>query len=319
MVNRSHPVQRYRGEATRPRRPFWLPASNYYVLAVAVSAGTFFLVWGVLQDGHDEAPWIAAGMIASGTLIGAVLMREVILRTARNRFLENQRRLDRSLHGIIPAVPRDNPDKLTLERNSFIIQEIRRKSEAAKVLGKLPDAHREVFEMCTEYIAAAERELPLVGVGSPRIAALRKGREQAAGYQHFHLLKWAEIEARALTQEAQGHARLSERLEALRKALGVVKFALGVYPDDHSLIESDAVLSEALQTTRVSHLIEKAERSEQKGNHSRALFHYKAAISILNDTEIRSEDERGRITAKIDGEVERINHLLKEASANGKK
>jgi hypothetical protein len=31
------------------RRPFWLPASNYYVLAIAVTIAFFFLVWGILS------------------------------------------------------------------------------------------------------------------------------------------------------------------------------------------------------------------------------------------------------------------------------
>lgn len=278
----------------RARRPFWLPASNYYVLTIAASSGIFFLVWGILQDGQEEAPWIIAGGIASGTIFGAVLLREVFLRSARNRFLVDQRRLDRTLHAAaaLPRALAANPDKLTLEKNALILSQIRQKSEAAKVLGKFSEAHREVFEMCSEYLGAAERELPTVGPGSPRIVALLKGKELVNQYQHYHLLQWAEIEARSLTLAANNSTKVSERFQTAQKALGVVDFALGYYPTDPALRGSETVLKEFVASLKVSHLIEKAEKANFRGQHARALSHYGDALFYLQRDVSASPDSQ---------------------------
>lgn len=319
MTKQIKPIQRYRGEVLRPGRPFWLPASNYYVLTIAIATGTFFLIWGVLQDGREATPWVAAGIFASGAIIVAVVLREVILRSARNRYLSNQRRLDRSLQGIIPQTSSHNErEKLTLEKNALILTEIRRKSEAAKVLGRFSEGHREVFDMCVEYLAAADRELPMVGAGSPRIAAFHKGREQAHQFQRFHLLQWAEIEARSYTQEANNRVKIAERLEAAQKALGIVDFALKVYPNEESLLESESALKEFLASIKVSQMIDKAERAEFKGNHSRALTHYNNALFELGRDEVNSDD-RQVITEKIDAEVERIQNLMVSESRSDDK
>ena len=75
------------------RRPFWLPASNYYVLTAAVSIAFFFLLWGILRDEGDETPWVTSGVGASIILGGAAVLREVILRRARNNYLRLERRV----------------------------------------------------------------------------------------------------------------------------------------------------------------------------------------------------------------------------------
>jgi hypothetical protein len=153
-------MQRYRLANSKNRRPFWLPASNYYILAAAATIAVFFLVWGLLHDGGEETPYIPAGVTASAVLVLAVIIREVILRNARNRFLASQR-LDRTLrHVPIRQASVQDPTKLTLERNASIINEISRKSEAARILGRLAESHREVFELCDQYLAATARELP---------------------------------------------------------------------------------------------------------------------------------------------------------------
>lgn len=306
MAKQTLPVQRYRGEVLRPRRPFWLPASNFYILAIAVVFGVFFLVWGILQDGGEPTPWIPAGIVASGVLIGAVFLREVFLRSARNRFLLIQRKLDRNLHGAFDAVQKfQDPNKLTLERNSEILAEIRRKSEAARVLGKFAEGHREVIDMCAEYLAATERELPHVGPGSPRIAALSRGKETVGEVHHFHMLRWAEIEARALTHDANNRVKISERLENAQKALGVVDFALNFYPNDASLTESKSALSEFVGSIKVSHMIEKAERADFKGNVSRALKHYRDALFFLEKESAGSPD-RHIIAEQIESHIGRL-------------
>src|SRR5687768_14779276 len=274
-------MQRYRREISRHRRPFWLPASNYYILAASFAIAFFFLVWGILNDGHEETPWIPAGVGAAIVLSSAVVLREIILREARNRFLATQRQIDRNIKVIARQIPGREPAKLTLERNAAILSEISLKSEAAKVLGRFAEGHREVFELCDEYLAAVNRELPNVGVGSPRIAALRRGTDVAGRYHYYHLLQWAEIESRALTQEASKRDKIADKIESAQSALGVVEFALRSYPHEPALLDSQKLLIELVTSVKVSDLVERAGKSAFKGNHDRALDLYQDALFFI--------------------------------------
>jgi tetratricopeptide (TPR) repeat protein len=291
------------------RRPFWLPAPAYYVLALAIAAAIFFLVWGILHEG-EEMPWIPAGIVASLTIAAAVVLREFFLRRARNQFLRAQKRLDYNLSNVAHQKDKDSK-KLTLEKNAAILKHIERKSEAAKVLGKLPDAHWEVFEVCNEYLQITERELQTVGVGSPRLAALRLGREKIQELHRFHLLQWAAGETKALTQEAKIRATIAEKLETAQKALAVLDSALKFYPDEAELTESGAAVEEFIASIKVSHWIEQAERSAFKGNYKRAISHYRDALFYLARENVRSE-EREIIAEKINGEIEKIREVSGE-------
>ncbi|HEX6125906.1 MAG TPA: hypothetical protein VFZ23_11090 [Pyrinomonadaceae bacterium] len=294
-------MQRYRGEISRHRRPFWFPASNYYVLAVAVGLAVFFLVWGILHDGSEAStPWIPAGFSVALVLASAVILREIVLRGARNRFLESQRQIDRNIRGFSRRLPNREPGKLTLERNAAILHEIARKSEAAKVLGRFAEGHRDVFELCSEYIAAVERELPHVGAGSPRIAALRRGTEVAGRYHHYHMLQWAELESRTLTHGVSSQEKSAAKLDSAQAALGVLDFALESYPRDLTLLDSRKVLLELISSLKVSELIDKAERAAFKGNEKRALSFYRDALFLLQrDNPLAHAESIERLTGEI--------------------
>jgi len=275
-------MQRYPGEISRYRRPFWLPASNYYILTAAVAIALFFLVWGLFQDGRDTTmPWIPAGIGAAIVLGSAVVIREVILREARDRFLRSQRQMDRNIKGINRRFPDRESAKLTLERNASILHEISRKSDAAKVLGRFSEGHREVFELCREYLVAVERELPNVGAGSPRIAALRRGTEVASRYHHYHMLQWAELESRAMTKVTGAQSTVTTKLGSAESALAVVDFALESYPEDPTLLDSQKLLLELVSSIKVTELVERAERAAFKGNEKRALSLYEDALFLL--------------------------------------
>jgi hypothetical protein len=304
-------MQRYRGDISRHRRPFWFPASNYYVLSVSVAVAFFFLVWGVLNDGQEShTPWIPAGVGAALVLGSAVIIREVILRNARERFLISQRKIDHSVKGIARRVHERDPAKLTLERNTAILQEIGRKSEAAKVLGRFSEGHREVFDLCSEYLAKVERELPNVGVGSPRIAALRRGTEVAGRYHHYHMLQWAEIESRTLTQEAQSHDKIAAKLESAQAAVGVLEFALRFYPQEIALLDSRKVLLELISSVKIADLIEKAERAVFKGNEKRALSLYQDALFLVGRQE--SDIQLGTVE-HLNREIARLRDVIGKA------
>ena len=305
-------MHQFRQGITKQRSPFWLPASNYYLFASAASVALFFVVWGILYDGIDDVPMVIAAVASSLCFCIAVFTREVLLRNARERFLTAQR-LDKSVRQI--AVRKnDNRDsgKLTLERNEIILREIRKKSEAAKVLGKFPEAHKEVINLCEEYLTVAANELANARVGSPRIPAIRKGSGLASGHHRYHTLQWAEIETRSLTQEAKTRDKISEKLDTAQKALGVVDHALKSYPHESSLVDSQGVLQDFLTSIRVSNSIEKAERAFFKGNHKRAISHYKDALFDLKRFDSQNA-ELEMIAEKIDAEISRIKELQKRS------
>lgn len=301
-------MQRYRGEISGHRRPFWLPASNYYILAASVAIAFFFLVWGILNDGRDETPWIPAGIGAAIILSSAVIVREIVLRGRRNRFLASQRQIDQSVRGIAQRAQERDPAKLTLERNAAILREISRKSEAAKVLARFAEGHRDVFELCEEYLGVVRRELPRVSAGSPRLVALLRGTEVAGKYHYYHMLQWAEIESRSLSKEAGKRDKISEKLDSAQSALGVVEFALQSYPEEPALLDSQKVLVELVSSMKISDLIERAERLAFKGNHRRALSLYQDALFFLQRENPGIESE---LVHHINEEISRIRvHLL---------
>ena len=290
------------------RRSLWMPASTFYVLATSISAAFFFLVWGILHDIGEEMPWVTAGVSSSILMSGTVILREIILRRNRNRMIRQQRNLDfrfRSSGFTSGRHPSNNPNKLTLERNAAIVGEIRKKSDAAKVLNKLSSGHREVFELCREYLTLNESELKMVNAGSPRLAPLLKGRSAAADFHHYHMLRWAEIEARTLTNEARNRANTDGKIEAAQNALNVIESALQSYPSESSLLQSQELLREMVVSIKVSCWVESAERAAFQGNYAQAKGLYRDALFYLGRDNVYSDD-RERAAIRINEEIERL-------------
>jgi hypothetical protein len=281
----------------RRKRPFWVPASSYYVLSVALAAAFFFVVWGILLDSGEPTPWVTAGIAASVFICGAVVIREMVFRRARARFLRDQElREIRDQTSSIRARTSDNKPakKLSIEANAVILKQIAQKAEAANLLNKFSAGHREVFEMCAEYLA------PLL-----------RGRSTAADYHRFHMLKWAEIEARGLTADAQEKAAAVDRVEAATKAVTVVETALTSYPQERSLIESRALLREMVVSIKVSDWVERAEKAAFKGDRREAINLYKDALFYLaRDPEIN--DAREQAAEHIYAEIQRLENLEAE-------
>lgn len=278
-------------------------------MAAAVSIAFFFLVWGIMRDEGDETPWVTSGVGASIILGGAVVLRELILRRARNKYLTTERRVAANFSEARAQLgDRRGSAKLTLEKNAAILKEIKQKSDAAKVLNKFSAGHREVFELCGEYLARNESELTTVGAGSPRLAALLKARKTAAGFHRYHLLQWAEIEARSLTNEAKGLADVNERLRAATDALGVIDFALQNYPADEDLLQSRVVLTEMSVSIRVTDLIERAERAAFKNDYPEALSLYRDALFYLGRDNLDTADRRAA-AQHIEAEMQRLRLL----------
>jgi len=307
MANLNRYDPRYSGDPIvgdrRAHRRFSMAASNYYVLAVAISVAFFFIAWGLLRDTGEDMPWVTAGIGASILLGGAVLLREVILRQAHNRAMRQRNMELRFRSGF--ASGRSDPNKLTLEKNAAILGEIKQKSNAAKVLDKFSAGHREVFELCREYLSRNESELKTVAAGSPRLAALLKGRALASEFHHYHMLRWAEIEVRSLTGEARNQADPDERFVAAKNAINVIESALNSYPTEESLLESHDLLSEMAVSIKVSHWVEEAERAAFKGDLAEAKSLYRDALFYLGRDNIHTP-EREQAAKRINYEIERL-------------
>jgi len=185
-------------------------------------------------------------------------------------------------------------------------------------LMKLSDGHLEVFKLCREYLEINKSELVNVGAGSPRLAGLRRGREIVKDLHRFHLLTWAEIESRHLTQDAKNRATTAEKTETAQKALNVIQTALHHYPNERRLIESEEAIKQFVTSIRVAHFIEQAERSAFKGNYKRAVSHYKDALYFLA-RENRQSKETDFLAEQINLEIQKILEIPAEKKNLGGK
>ena len=284
------------------RRPFWAPASNYYVLAVAIAIGFFFIVWGIMHDSGDDTPWVTAGVGSSILLIGAVILRELILRRARRGHIRHERHI-RSVNPIIDSDR--GSDKLTLERNAILVAEIKKKSEAAKVLGKFSAVHREVFELCDAYLNRNERELGVIAPGSPRLAALLRSRDSIRRHHRFHLLRWAELESHTLSQEARSKGSPGEKVSVTENAIDVIDNALHFYPAERSLLDTRDLLTEMIVSIEVSDCVEQAERAAFNGDLKLARANYRDALFHLGRDNV-SNSGRDLAAERINAELEKL-------------
>ena len=279
-----------------------MSASNYYVMALAISLAVFFLVLGMLKEDREE-PLIPAGVASSTVLVTAVVVRRLIISKHQSR-VQAVKQLESNLIALRVAGP--SPEKkLTIEKNASILRELKRKSEAATVLSKYAEGHREVFQLCDQYLEINERELRHANPGSPRIAALRRGREIAEDYHRRHLLKWTEIESTSLLEHAHAAGKVSEKVNLAGKALAVIDSASTQYPSEPKLVESAAVIGDFIAKIKVMDLIERAGKAEMKGNRKLAVKHFKTALKEL-DQNSNHDDDRTAAIEKIKGELERL-------------
>ena len=280
-------MHRYRKLAPKHRPSYWLSASNYYVLAAAIAFAAFFMVMGLLRDGREE-PIIPAGIAASSVLVVAVIVRRAILMKLQIRAAA-ARRLEHNLAALrITGTSPEN--KLTIEKNAAILRELKRKADAATVLLKFSDGHREVFELCGQYLDINEREMLTVNPGSPRIAALRRGKEIAEDFHRRHMLKWAEIETTSLLEGAQSATKSADKLELAAKALAVIETAATKYPRERKLLESAVAIGEFIIKVKVKDLVERAGRADARGNVKLAVKHFQNALLELEKSSVWGAD-----------------------------
>ncbi|MEP6944650.1 MAG: hypothetical protein ABJA02_01950 [Acidobacteriota bacterium] len=185
------------------------------------------------------------------------------------------------------------------------------------MLGSFAAIHREIFELCDAYLNKNDLELRHIGNGSPRLGPLRKGRDTVARYHRYHLLKWAEIEIGNLNRVSAENAQSTEKLDAAHNAIGVLDYALGFYPEDRSLLDSRAALSEMFVSVEVSRLVDGAEHEAFQGNLKQAKRNYREALYVLGKDSIFNEGRElaaGRILQEIE-KLDRFENGDKSAPA----
>lgn len=263
-----------------------------------------------MQETGEQAPWIGAGLVAGMVLAGAVILREVFLRIHEQRRIRERKMLDASLRSALPVWAEGVRRKVTFEQNREWLAFIEERSRAAKVLGHLPEAHREVFELCEDYLREISAELPNVSPSSPRFPAFVSGQRSAKQLHKYHVLRWAELESKQIVTDSRSRDIIGQGFEHIAKAERAVRYALDHYPQETELAESHDVF---LQLLSLSDAIESAARaSEQRemGNYYEALEFYRAALRIASEDVQETNESSKQLAERISAEIEELERMI---------
>lgn len=287
-----------------------MPSSTgYLIAAIVVSGGLFALLWWLLVNSGDEAPWLPAGLAASVVLLVALSAREVVMRRAWTKYLLE--------HGIQAETKSSSSESRSTQKKSSsgssqsaTLRAIQKQSAAADLPGTNPEVHHEVAQLCQEYLSATEEALKSGSYGSEKGIAIRAGQDKARVLRRHHMLAWARGQATALTREAQQRARTSDKIETANKALDCIDSVLRVYPDELELNESKVAIGEFIASVKVAHWVELAERSVFKGHYRRAIDRYRDALFYLSQDVVKDEI-RIAGTERIEGEIAKLKTRLR--------
>lgn len=275
---------------TQTRRPFWLPAFQYYLTSLAVAVILFLSTLLVLDEGTGEEPFLLAGSVGIAALLIAFVLREFIFHSFRMNSLAKQKMLDRSVLSAAKRGTAPNRTKVTLSENSRMLSELTMKSDAVKLLAPVADIHREVFELCQRYIDIANTELPYIGAGSPRLSAIVQGKGKAEKLHRFHMLKWAELEVKGFTSTAAESEGSRSRETKLAGAIEVVDKALEHYPEEPDLVSSRSLLAELMANLKAVSFIKKAQTALKKDDTQKALNAYRSALAKIEEASFDREE-----------------------------
>lgn len=265
--------------------------------AAATAAALFFVLWWMLQG--EESPWVPAGLAASVVMLVAAFARLLVARKVRSQHrlhehFDWQRQMDSG---------RRSYEDLMRSRSlhAAALRALQRQSQEAD-LKELPEGHRRVYELCSEYLMGAEKALHSPSIQPDGRIALRAGVDRVRDLQRHHLLTWARGSARAITHEAQQRSRLYDKVETANRALECIDSALKIYPDEEELNVSARAVREFIISSRVAHWVELAERAAFKGYYQRAIDCYRDALFYLTRDRADSAGEAAaeRITREID-------------------
>ena len=310
-----HRLRRAResGEFSSPRRHSRprMPSTSGYMVAASATAGTlFFLLWWMLQG--EENPWVPAGLAASVVMLVAVAAREAVIRRAWTRHILEQdkfaRRESRTGRQSSRGIGSTSLQSATLRA-------LQKQSAEVDANDSLPEAHREIYQLCTDYLASTDEALRAPEITVENRLALRAAQERARNLQRHHLLTWARDSARSLTREAQQRVRLHEKIEIANRALDCIDNALLTYPDEQELNQSAWAVREFITSSRVAHWAELGERAAFKGHYRRAIDCYRDALFYL----MRDGSDHAREAAaeRISREIELLRARIATQKAVG--
>jgi hypothetical protein len=283
-----------------------MPSTSGYVAATgAAAAMLFFVLWLMLHNSGDEAPWVPAGLAASVVMLVAAAAREVVMRRAWTRYLLEQGKHDQTSKG---ARQHSGGGSTSHDSHSAQLRALNKQSSEADAVGALPEAHLEAYHACKEFLASTDEALRSTGKAERRIA-LRAGQEHVRALQKHHLLTWARTSSRALTHEAQRRVSVSGKIEMAMRALDVIDAALKVYPDETELHESELALREFVASVKVGRWVELAERAAFKQQYARAIDRYRDALFYLSRESLK-EDVRRETAERIGREIELLRARL---------
>ena len=275
------------------------------VASGAAAAALFFVLWWMLQA--EANPWIPAGLAASVVMLVAATARGFIVRRAAThyRFEDNPAA---AFTGTRRARTAAAHRQLSFSQ-SEALRVLELKSKEANGESSLPESHLRVFQLCGEFLEAAEKSLAVPAVSSERRLTVRARQERVRSMQKHHMLSWARDSARLLTHQAQQQARLHEKIESANQALECIDTALKTYPDNEELLRSATAVRDFMTTSRVAHWVELAQRASFKGRYRRAIDCYSDALFYLT----RAGAEHQAAAEKITREIE----LLRARLATG--
>jgi len=281
------------------------------IAAIIVAAFLGLLLWWLLANGGDDAPWLPAGLVVSVILLVALSAREVVMRRAWTKYLLENGIQEKSLRG---ESRRSQKKGSSASHHSAALRAIQKQSSAADSSGATPQAHFEVAQLCHDYLASTEESIRSGNTGSEKGLAIRAGQERVRSLHKHHLLTWARGHSLALTRQAQQRARTFDKIETANKALECIESTIRVYPDEFELHESKAAICEFIASVKVSHWVELADRSAFKGHYRRAIDRYRDALFYLNQDVVK-EEVRIAGSERIEKEIEKMKTALRSAKS----
>ncbi|MDT5029534.1 MAG: hypothetical protein QOE61_6045 [Micromonosporaceae bacterium] len=290
-----------------------MPSAFGYMLASgATAAALFVILWLMLSNSGDEAPWIPAGLAASVVMLVAIAAREVVMRRALSRYILEHDRREQAASEAKPRNGNGSGSRRNRSVDSYtaVLRALQKQSTEANAPGSLPETHLEAYLSCKEYLEDTDDALRNTAVGNESRVILRAGQERARALARGHLLNWARGASRTLTHEAQQRVRVSDKIETARRALDVIESALNLYPDEAELRESEQAVREFIASVKVSHWVELAERAAFKGYYARAIDRYRDALFYLSRENMK-EEARSEAAERIGREIELLRARLK--------
>ena len=283
------------------------------IAVIVIATGLGLILWWMLANGGDEAPWLPAGLAVSVVLLVALSAREVVMRRAWTRYLLEHGIQEKAKSGS-SHTGRSQKKSFSSSLHSAALRTIQKQSSDADAPGSTPEAHFEVAHLCHDYLASTEEAMRSGSLGSEKGIAIRAGQERVRSLHKHHLLTWARGHSRELTREAQQRARTFDKIETANRALECIHSALRVYPDEPELHDSKAAIGEFIASVKVAHWVELAERSAFKGHYRRAIDRYRDALFYLNQ-EVVKADVRAAGSARIEGEIAKLRAALQSNNA----